>query len=389
RLERHGRLDPTEAIAICVHLAEALRYAWDKARLIHRDIKPDNIFLSNKGEVKLGDLGLARCVGGDSSRVTQHGSAWGTPHYMSPEQARGERDLDLRSDIYSLGCTLYRMVAGQTPYDGADALAVMNKHVHEPPPAILKVLPNCPLPLVFLLAKMLAKHPNERPQTYDELIAELHRVHQQITQPQPAPPVAAEEKPKAAPLKLSPAIIYGIAGAAVVVVLAGVLFWAPWKERGAPSVEVKTPPESTSVTPAPEPKPETAPPPTVAPMPAVTQPAVVTPQPLPVATQAVATVMATNVPVAAAPSIPAGGTPALPSAMAPTPATNVPAAAPVVAPVDAVFIAAVAALAPEAQMQAVVAKLKELNPGFDGQATPTVENNKIVGLALSTASAGD
>ncbi|MBI5817692.1 MAG: protein kinase [Verrucomicrobia bacterium] len=387
RLERHGRLETTEAIAICVYLAEALRYAWDKARLIHRDIKPDNIFLSTKGEVKLGDLGLARCVGGDSARVTLHGTAWGTPHYMSPEQARGERDLDLRSDIYSLGCTLYCMISGQTPYDGADVFSVMNKHVNEPPPTILKVLPTCPMPVVLLLAKMLAKHPNDRHQDYDELITDLQDVHQQLTNPQASPSAAANEPPKPAPAKMPLAMIYGMAGAVAVVVLAGVMLWAPWKERGTSTREATTSesqvvPENASTATAPQPKPETVSPPVApAPMPAVSQ------QPA-AATQTVATVTATNAPAVAS-AAPAGKTPAPVGAMPSSPATNAPATAPLPAPVDAVFIAAVAALPPETQVQTVIAKLKDLNPDFDGQAAPTVENNKVIGLAFSTASAGD
>ena len=387
RLERHGRLKATEAIAICVYLAEALRYAWDKARLIHRDIKPDNIFLSTNGEVKLGDLGLARCVGGDSSRVTLHGTAWGTPHYMSPEQARGERDLDLRSDIYSLGCTLYCMISGQTPYDGADVFSIMNKHVNEPPPAILKVLPTCPMPVVLLLEKMLAKHPNDRHQDYDELIADLRDVHQQLTNPQASPPAAANEPPKPAPAKMTPAMIYGMAGAAAVVVLVGVMLWAPWKERGTAKRESTTSesqvvPESTNIATAPQPKSEAVPPTMAAlPMPAASQQS-------PAATQAVATATATNAPAVAS-TAPAVKTPASAGAMPSSPATNAPATAPLPAPVDAVFIAAVAALPPETQVQTVVAKLKDLNPGFDGQATPTVNSNKVVGLAFSTASVGD
>jgi serine/threonine protein kinase/Leucine-rich repeat (LRR) protein len=364
RLGRHGRLEPTEAVAICVYLAEALKYAWDKARLVHRDIKPDNIFLSSKGEVKLGDLGLARCVGGDSTHVTQHGTAWGTPHYMSPEQARGERDLDLRSDIYSLGCTLYCMLTGQTPYDGADVFSVMNKQVNDPPPDILKVLPTCPKPLVDLLARMLAKRRGERYQDYDELLANLRDVHERLLRPQPS---------KA---KLLPALIWGIAGATAAVVLTGAIFWAPWKEK-APSVGAPAAPATTNITTSVESKPadvakpaDPAPPPTAPQQPAAT-------------TQTVAAVTTTQV-IATAPAAPASRTPALPGAATPAPMT-----APLPVPVDSTFIAGVAVLAPEAQVQTVVAKLKELNPGFDGQATPTVESNKVIGLAFSTDNAGD
>ncbi|MCX6907027.1 MAG: serine/threonine-protein kinase, partial [Verrucomicrobia bacterium] len=80
RLDRLGRIPPQEAIAITVYVAQALQYAWNKARLIHRDIKPDNVFLSNAGEVKVGDLGLAKSVGGETTELTQTGTAMGSPH---------------------------------------------------------------------------------------------------------------------------------------------------------------------------------------------------------------------------------------------------------------------------------------------------------------------
>ncbi|MCX6907053.1 MAG: protein kinase, partial [Verrucomicrobia bacterium] len=324
-------------------------------------IKPDNIFLSTKGEVKLGDLGLARCVGGNSTHVTQHGTAWGTPHYMSPEQARGERDLDLRSDIYSLGCTLYCIVSGQTPYDGADVFSVMNKHVNEPPPDILTALPTCPKPLVDLLAKMLAKHRGERYQDYGELLADLRDVHEQLMKPASA--------------RMSPVMIWGMVGAAAAVVLAGVMLWAPWKERETARVGAPAVPAATNVTTLAKPEAETK---SAGPAPTPAAP----PQ-MAAATQAVAAVTTTNV-ATVAPAAPAGRMPALPGAVTPSPV-----AAPLPVPVDATFIAGVAALPPETQVQTVVAKLKELNPAFDGLATPIVQSNKVVGLALSTAGAGD
>jgi len=371
RLDRHGRLEPAEAIAICVHLAEALRYAWDKARLVHRDIKPDNIFLSTTGEVKLGDLGLARRVGGDSTHVTQHGTAWGTPHYMSPEQARGERELDCRSDIYSLGCTLYRMLTGRTPYDGADAMAVMTKHVHEPPPAILKVLPTCPMPVVFLLNKMLAKNPAARPQTYDELLADLHRVHTQLAQPQAATPAAAPKPAEAAATKKPPVAIYAAAAVAALLVIAGLMFWPSSGKRGdaAPREDIPTAPsrQPEPPSPAPAPAPAAVVPAAPAPTPVGTPVPAATPAPTPVATPM----------TAPAPAAPRAAT---------APPVTVPAGPP---PVDAAFIATVAALAPEAQVRAIIAKLKELNPAFDGLATSTIESNTLVALAFSTADAGD
>jgi len=223
------------------HIAQALQYAWNEARIIHRDIKPANIFLSQKGAVKVGDLGLAKSVGQSAGELTQTGTAMGSPHYISPEQARGVREVDFRADIYSLGCTLYHMLTGQTPYDGADAMSIMMKHVTDPPPAIFKALPGCPVPLGMLVGKMLAKNPNDRHQSYEELIKDLYAVTEKMeavssqptaVSPQPA---AAAAKPVKAEAKKKPVIgdwrlVIGGAVAAVVL-LAGLFLWSPWKSR--------------------------------------------------------------------------------------------------------------------------------------------------------------
>jgi formylglycine-generating enzyme required for sulfatase activity/class 3 adenylate cyclase/tRNA A-37 threonylcarbamoyl transferase component Bud32 len=181
-IERQGRLDPRESLAIAVYIAEALKYAWNKSRLVHRDIKPDNVFLSTAGEVKLGDLGLAKNVGQSTAGMTATGMMMGSPHYISPEQANAKKDIDFRADIYSLGCTLYHMLTGKTPYEGDDPMAVMNLHVNSPPPAIFKAWPQCPMPLGLLVGKMLKKNPRERHASYEELLDELRAVHEKLTQ---------------------------------------------------------------------------------------------------------------------------------------------------------------------------------------------------------------
>ena len=173
-------LPPLEALRIILDVARALDCGWRNTQLIHRDIKPGNIFLSVAGEVKLGDLGLAKIVGGDSTGLTHTGAAMGTPHYISPEQARGDKDLDFRADIYSLGCTLYQMLTRHTPYSGTDAMAVMSLHRDGPPPAILKVMPHCPVLLARLVSKMLKKQRRERPASYEELIAAIESVQAQL-----------------------------------------------------------------------------------------------------------------------------------------------------------------------------------------------------------------
>lgn len=180
RLKRKERLDPAEAIAISIHVATALEYGWRKAHLIHRDIKPDNIFLSIDGEVKLGDLGLAKSAGGGQS-LTMTGVSMGTPYYISPEQGLGKKDVDLRTDIYSLGCTLFHLVTGRTPYSGDTPLAVMLQHVNEPVPDPLKAWPEFPAELAHVVVKMMAKNPAERQQDYVEVIADLRRAYDALT----------------------------------------------------------------------------------------------------------------------------------------------------------------------------------------------------------------
>ncbi len=246
RLDRLGRIPPPEAVAITLYVAQALQHAWNKTRLIHRDIKPDNIFLSTAGEVKVGDLGLAKSVGSENTELTQSGMMMGSPHYISPEQAQAAKDIDFRTDIYSLGCTLYHILTGQTPYTGDSSMVVILKHINEPPPAIFKTWPQCPMPLGMLLGRMLAKDRAARPQNYEQLLTELFAVSGKLqssaaaskpapvagsevaTQPRASSPApTGSHQPSAKPKNLK--VLYGAAGAAAMVVLSGLLFWSPWK----------------------------------------------------------------------------------------------------------------------------------------------------------------
>lgn len=180
-LDERGRLDPDLALEICYHVALALDHGWTKAQLIHRDIKPDNIFIATSGVTKLGDFGLAKSVIGDGNK-TLTGIPMGSPHYISPEQARGERDIDFRTDIYSLGCTLYHMLTGQRVYEGEQAISAILKHVHEPPPSLLEFSSDCPPDLAALVSRMLAKNKEDRHQSYDELLTEILAIRQQLEQ---------------------------------------------------------------------------------------------------------------------------------------------------------------------------------------------------------------
>lgn len=127
-MEKGKIYDEPDALRIMIAVAEALRHASQRG-LIHRDVKPENILLTKSGDVKLADLGLARLTADEKWAMAEAGMAIGTPYYISPEQVRGQVDVDIRGDIYSLGATLYHMVTGQVPYDGETPNEVMRKHV--------------------------------------------------------------------------------------------------------------------------------------------------------------------------------------------------------------------------------------------------------------------
>jgi serine/threonine-protein kinase len=120
-----------EALDITIQVTRALAHAHGKG-LIHRDVKPKNIMLTKEGVVKLADMGLARARDDKETAAQEAGRAYGTPYYISPEQIRGELDIDFRADVYSLGATFYHMVTGKVPFDGASPSAVMHKHLKEP-----------------------------------------------------------------------------------------------------------------------------------------------------------------------------------------------------------------------------------------------------------------
>jgi eukaryotic-like serine/threonine-protein kinase len=119
-----------EALDVCIQIGEALAHAHKKG-LIHRDVKPKNILQMPNGTAKLLDLGLARDIGDKQAAESEAGKAYGTPYYISPEQIRGEIDIDYRTDLYSLGATLYHLVTGRVPFDGDTPSAVMHRHLND------------------------------------------------------------------------------------------------------------------------------------------------------------------------------------------------------------------------------------------------------------------
>jgi serine/threonine protein kinase len=173
-LDQHKAFEEKEAIRIVLAVAEALKHANQRG-LIHRDIKPENVILTKDGNVKLADLGLARLTDDEKWGLAEAGMAIGTPYYISPEQVRGQTDIDIRADIYSLGATFYHMVTGKVPYSGETPQEVMRKHVD----ATVQIVPpdhlNTRLSggLGLVIETMLAKNREHRYATPDDLILDL------------------------------------------------------------------------------------------------------------------------------------------------------------------------------------------------------------------------
>ena len=176
-IQRTGPLPIADACQIICQIAAALQTTSEQG-FVHRDVKPSNIMLSRQGEVKLLDLGLARLQYGDaeSAEVTCTGQTLGTADYMSPEQVTDSRQVDVRSDIYSLGATFYKLLTGYAPFADAkysSAFAKMTAHVSSQPTAPRTRRPEVPLAVERLVLAMLSKRPVDRPQTPADLLNEL------------------------------------------------------------------------------------------------------------------------------------------------------------------------------------------------------------------------
>jgi serine/threonine-protein kinase len=173
-LDTNKVFEEKEAIDIVMAVAEALKHAHQRG-LIHRDIKPENVILTKDGGVKLADLGLARLTADEKWSMSEAGMAIGTPYYISPEQVRGQVDVDIRADIYGLGATLYHMVTGCVPYSGDTPMEVMRKHVDKnitftPPDHINTKLSSG---LGMVVETMMAKNRENRYRNPDDLILDL------------------------------------------------------------------------------------------------------------------------------------------------------------------------------------------------------------------------
>jgi len=176
RLIRSGELlSESSAAGVLIQMADALQAARQLG-IVHRDIKPGNILLAGDGIVKLADLGVA-CVAGEPAEPDV-----GTPYYLSPEQARNDPLLDIRADIYSLGCALFHAMTGRPPYHGPTAIATVTMHLDSTIPDIRELRPEASAELAALLRRMMAKLPQDRPDPV-ELMAELRKLHERAAMP--------------------------------------------------------------------------------------------------------------------------------------------------------------------------------------------------------------
>jgi hypothetical protein len=220
-----GPLAPEAVAEIGVQAAEGLAAAA-RVGVLHRDVKPHNLLLTEEGAVKLADFGLARLVNGPSG-LTQDGTTLGTPHYMSPEQGQG-RPLDHRSDQYALGATLYHLLTGAPPFDDEHAVALLLKHAQADLPPVRSRNPTCPDALAGVVERMLAKDPDARFPDFEAVVEALEAtqaggeggsvralaVAAEAARPRREPPARAQEP------GLERAVLLGLALAAAGVVLA-------------------------------------------------------------------------------------------------------------------------------------------------------------------------
>ena len=207
------KLTPSFILHIAIQLAEALDYAWRCNKMIHGDIKPENILIRPDGEVKLADLGVARIAG-----TATHNELMATPLYVAPELLTdGAGTPDPRSDIYSFGVMLYELCSGEAPFKGKME-ELLEHHINTLPEPLLRRNPDMNISMAALVDRMLAKSPAERPQSWQEIVETLKNIQQselstvQTTIAAPAPADAAEPGPG----KISVVI-------AILAVLAGIL----------------------------------------------------------------------------------------------------------------------------------------------------------------------
>lgn len=207
RILREGPLDPSTVVELGSQIARALAAAHEKG-VIHRDVKPQNVLLTNTGDAKVTDFGIARAA--NATTTSQSNIILGTVGYMSPEQAKGE-PVDFQSDLYSLGVVLYEMLTGELPYSAQDPVALAMQHVNEPPRSPKEAKSEVPEALDTLTVKLLAKKPEDRYASAAALADDLERVRSGL----PPTAAASEKMPEQMTPPFPPSPVGGTREAAV------------------------------------------------------------------------------------------------------------------------------------------------------------------------------
>ncbi len=171
-VDRDGAMDLDRSLNIALQVLRAIAYML-RFDIVHRDIKPGNIMLTKSGIAKLGDFGFVKSK--FDALLAPDGEVLGTPDYISPEQAMGTEEIDWRSDVYSLGCTLYHMLVGSPPFEGTGS-TVMRKHIRAELPSPREINPDVPDAVCAVLERMMAKNPDDRYQNLDELFEDMELV---------------------------------------------------------------------------------------------------------------------------------------------------------------------------------------------------------------------
>jgi serine/threonine protein kinase len=263
RIEREHRVSELEALDIGIQVASGLRAAHERG-LIHRDIKPGNILFAQDGSSKVVDFGLARLETKAVAAAHEEG-IWGTPYYIAPEKVSDNKE-DFRSDIYSLGGTLFHAIAGRAPFEAGTSTEVVLKHLRSPAVSLRAFAPDCTSQTAEVIGRMIKRDPAERHQSYDELLNDLAYARRFAQEKRPPAQVVADES------EFSPAMLVGTI--VLMFVCAGLAVWiwlhrdkyfggseAPPGPEAAASTNAASKPPEPKPTPPPRPEPPKPPPP--------------------------------------------------------------------------------------------------------------------------------
>ena len=228
KLRKDGPAEEKSALNYLISIAEVLKYTWEDGdrKLLHRDIKPQNIYITKDNEAKLTGFGIAKSSDGQALGLTGVGFTIGTPEYMSPEQIKASEDLDFRSDLYALGIVMYETLVGELPFIDDAPILLMQKHMDEIPVPVHERNPKISKQCSNLIDKMLAKERDDRHGSWDELINEATEIvnteikvpEKPVSSPRSGPEIN-KSKPAASSNNQPIAIIIAIVGGIILILI--------------------------------------------------------------------------------------------------------------------------------------------------------------------------